>query len=268
MAMGEYVPIRSQFDVQQRSSSDERGSPNLWAYAFFPFTAYLLGALMTRTPFSLQKTRHGLAPPPSPYDHIVIFVGLVTINVPTSIAAAQLAPPTVVWTSPTCQDASVQTQDTSVDEAQHVSAPALSSQPAHETVPRCGALALSSQLIQERVPHHEIEEVEAQAKTEAHGTDCALEANVDCFTNLRRSHSLRAVVVRAINGLFTRASMILDNTFPSTFNNIFEEEKLSNFNRILSRAATMAMGEYVAIRSQLDVKQRSGLNEKSPQTRV
>ncbi|GJZ57651.1 hypothetical protein Tco_0613145 [Tanacetum coccineum] len=192
----------------------------------------------------------------------------------------------MVWTSLTGQDASVQTQDTSVDEAQHVAAPALSSQPAYETVPHYEIEEVEAEAEEEVeakahetnrapkanvdcqletiVPHYEIEEVEAQAETKVHGTDCALEANVDCFTNLRRSYWLQAVVVGAINGLLTPASMILDNTFPLTFNNIFEKEKFSNFSRIISRAATMAMGEYVSIRSQLDVKKRSGLNEKVP----
>ncbi|GKF42645.1 hypothetical protein Tco_0125987, partial [Tanacetum coccineum] len=55
----------------------------------------------------LQKIRDDLALPPSSPDHIVISEGPITINVPTSIVAAQQAPPTVVWTGPTDQDASL-----------------------------------------------------------------------------------------------------------------------------------------------------------------
>nr|GEV31565.1 hypothetical protein [Tanacetum cinerariifolium] len=70
-----------------------------------------------RVDIGLQKIRDGLAPPlPSP-NHFVISVRPVTINVTTSIVAAQQAPSTVVWTGPTGQDALVQTQDASVDEA-------------------------------------------------------------------------------------------------------------------------------------------------------
>ncbi|PWA80601.1 hypothetical protein CTI12_AA048760 [Artemisia annua] len=51
MAMGEYMSIRSQLDMQQRSGLDERGSPNPWIALVFSFVAYILGALLTTTPF-------------------------------------------------------------------------------------------------------------------------------------------------------------------------------------------------------------------------
>ncbi|GJV46621.1 RNA-directed DNA polymerase, eukaryota, reverse transcriptase zinc-binding domain protein [Tanacetum coccineum] len=66
----------------------------------------------------------------------------------------------------------------------------------------------------------------------------------------------------AINDVLAPTLMILDNTFPLTFNNIFDKENLSYFTRIISRAETMEMGEYVLIRSQLDVQQRSGLDKR------
>ncbi|GKC73836.1 vacuolar iron transporter homolog 4-like protein [Tanacetum coccineum] len=152
-------------------------------------------------------------PPPPPPDHIVISVG-ITINVPTS---AQQAPPTVVLSGPTTgqqQDASVQTQ---VDEAPPLSSP----QPAQEIVRT----------------RHEIEEVEdesearpeaepeAEPEPEVHGAPEA--ANVECFSNLKRSHWLRAAVLGAINGLLAPASMILDSSFPAASNTIFGKKKLA-----------------------------------------
>ena len=70
-------------------------------------------------------------PPPSSSHHIIISVWDVTIHIPTSTATAQQAPPTVVLTGPTGQDATVRTKDASIDEVQQV-APRL--QPAHEEV--------------------------------------------------------------------------------------------------------------------------------------
>ncbi|GKB42762.1 hypothetical protein Tco_0887704 [Tanacetum coccineum] len=102
-------------------------------------------------------------PPPSSCDHhIVIYVG-VTINVPTSIATSQQAPLTVVWTSQTGQDASIQTQDASVDETQQAAAPLSARNPPRDSPSsqnsggNRGAIGSRQALAREkRMAHHSV----------------------------------------------------------------------------------------------------------------